>query len=121
MNKQVKREWIKALRSGEYVQTTGLLVRVEKEGDSFCCLGVLCELAVQAGVVPRWKEHKDRRSLFIQIPGEAETTTAALPTAVIRWAGLDAYNPSIGPRDAWSRNDGGETFKEIADAIKAYL
>jgi hypothetical protein len=46
MNKRLKAKWIKALRSGEYNQTTCRLVTTEVDGSrSFCCLGVLRELA----------------------------------------------------------------------------
>lgn len=41
MNKQLRDKWIKALRSGKYKQTTGVL----KSGDHYCCLGVLCKVA----------------------------------------------------------------------------
>ena len=47
MKKDMKKKWIKALRSGQYDQTTGSLV--DPEGKSFCCLGVLCN--IQPGVV----------------------------------------------------------------------
>lgn len=36
------RKWIDALRSGEYTQTFGQLT---KDYESFCCLGVACEVA----------------------------------------------------------------------------
>lgn len=36
----VKREWLKALRSGKYKQTTGELF----DGKGFCCLGLLCKV-----------------------------------------------------------------------------
>ena len=42
MNKQVKRLWLDALKSRKYPQGKGRL----KRGDSFCCLGVLCELSI---------------------------------------------------------------------------
>jgi hypothetical protein len=38
VKKQLRDEWVKALRSGEYEQGTGTLKYEEK----FCCLGVLC-------------------------------------------------------------------------------
>lgn len=41
MNERVKTKWLKALRSGEYKQTTGSL---REKGNAFCCLGVLCDL-----------------------------------------------------------------------------
>jgi len=40
VNKTLLREWVSVLRSGEYTQGTGAL----RKGDSFCCLGVLCDL-----------------------------------------------------------------------------
>ena len=45
MNKRIKNRWIKALRSGEYVQGTDALVTATDAGyDKFCCLGVLCDV-----------------------------------------------------------------------------
>lgn len=41
MKKTLKLKWIAALRSGAYKQGKGRLRR----GDSYCCLGVLCEVA----------------------------------------------------------------------------
>ncbi len=40
MNKDVVRKWIKALRSGDYTQVR----YVHRAGDSFCVIGVLCDL-----------------------------------------------------------------------------
>lgn len=46
-DKQVKADWLKALRSGDYVQTTGQLCRKScGMGASFCCLGVLHNVVV---------------------------------------------------------------------------
>lgn len=39
INQSQFKKWIKALRSGEYKQTTGRL----QSGDSYCCLGILVE------------------------------------------------------------------------------
>jgi len=44
---EIKAQWVAALRSGEYVKGRNHL---QKDG-KFCCLGVLCELAVKAGIV----------------------------------------------------------------------
>lgn len=41
MKVKYKKRWLKALRSGEYSQTTGSLT--DDEG-AFCCLGVLCDI-----------------------------------------------------------------------------
>jgi hypothetical protein len=38
------RRWIKALESGNYKQTWGILRRVSGNNKSYCCLGVACQL-----------------------------------------------------------------------------
>lgn len=40
MDQAIKKKWVKALRSGEYRQGSGVL----KDGRKFCCLGVLCDI-----------------------------------------------------------------------------
>jgi hypothetical protein len=43
--KQSVRKWLKALRSGEFKQGKGYLASVDHRGsESYCCLGVACEL-----------------------------------------------------------------------------
>ncbi len=41
MNPEVKAEWLKALRSGEYKQCRGSLA---KHNQGYCCLGVLADV-----------------------------------------------------------------------------
>jgi len=41
MNKKLKTKWVKALRSGKYEQGSFAL---KAEDNSFCCLGVLCDV-----------------------------------------------------------------------------
>ncbi len=41
MNKAIKKKWLRALRSGEYVQGRNQLVTEGVNYDKFCCLGVL--------------------------------------------------------------------------------
>ncbi len=43
MDPELKKKWVAALRSGEYKQGRNRLHR--KVDNSFCCLGVLCEVA----------------------------------------------------------------------------
>ena len=50
MTKRLKARWIAALRSGKYTQGQGHLRQKDdslgsKTGLSYCCLGVLCEVA----------------------------------------------------------------------------
>lgn len=44
MTPELKAKWIATLRNGECRQTTGTLRFDEKGEESFCCLGVLCEV-----------------------------------------------------------------------------
>lgn len=48
MKKEIADKWVSALRSGKYRQSKNVLKRRNKIGDdSYCCLGVLCEVTGQ--------------------------------------------------------------------------
>ena len=84
MREDVKAQWVAALRSGEFEQGRGSLHEQRVDGSSaFCCLGVLCELAVEAGVVERG-EVPTFPSSVIDYDGD----TGILPLKVMRWAGM---------------------------------
>lgn len=109
MSQEIKKQWVAALRSGEYKQGTGKLNL--RAGSAFCCLGVLCDIYVKQTEVPWYK-------LNLSIRGEV------LPLEVMKWADLKAANPI--PGDGYNlalahRNDTGETFEQIADLIEAEL
>lgn len=118
MNKDVKALWLAALRSGEYKQGSGFLKIVGKNGaqDRFCCLGVLCELAVEAGVTNRLREGYETT---YGVPGD--TDTAVLPAHVRKWAGMDSKAGSYnsGNNSLTGDNDDGMSFGAIADVIEA--
>lgn len=134
MNEDIKAEWVAALRSGQYSQTCSYLSVVgQKEADyipsGYCCLGVLCELAVQHGVIPPPHTQTDDNLATVRVYGEYDDkATALLPMAVVRWAGLADIDPPIlyAPRDGSPRvrqaaalnDDLGMSFTEIADAIE---
>ena len=123
MNKEVKQQWVAALRSGEYKQGKNALRRqYEGEDAEFCCLGVLCDLAVKAGVV---KAH--------QVDGAhtgygENKNTALLPVEVQEWSGVNEageFKTGDEPfmRDALTAyNDFlGKTFNQIADVIEEHF
>lgn len=68
MDQALVREWVKALRSGEYRQRHGQLRR----GDAYCCLGVAADVAIKTGKTPlRWEGdglNDDRSFLSIRDP-----------------------------------------------------
>lgn len=120
MNPKVKAKWVKALRSGEYVQGKGGLCIPGKKHDTFCCLGVLTDLAVRAKVT-QWAPDVPSGAL----PGQSYYNAADLPDAVAAWAGLDRTVPIINPHlnlNAIDANDDrAYSFEEIADLIEANL
>jgi hypothetical protein len=107
MDPGIRARWVAALRSGEYPQAHQQL----RDGDGRCCLGVLCELAVEDGVIaPPY------------MGGGAWVYDGAdtdLPETVWRWAGLDSGNPEAGEFTLIELNDDEHwDFAEIADAIE---
>lgn len=124
MNSKVKAQWLAALRSGEYEQGGGAL----RQGNSFCCLGVLCDLAAKQGV-GNWIPSPDVHGFLT--PGDGRAS-GALPPAVVQWAGLRsnvAHIPggvryAIGTRESSTLvllNDNGYTFAQIADIIEEHF
>ncbi len=117
MNKAIKKKWIAALRSGDYVQGKKRL-RTNKDGKtSFCCLGVLCNLHAQAHPEIAAKQTSPAKYLH---------SDQVLPQAVQDWARLTSPVGEflkIGEfyRSLAYHNDDGRTFAEIADAIEAQL
>jgi hypothetical protein len=115
MNLQVRAMWAAALRSGDYPQGTGNL----RAYGRFCPLGVLCELAVQAGVIP---PPTKGQNIWAYGADHGESRTSYLPDAVTRWAGLGDDDPAVlAPGGRFlplsHLNDAGMTFAEIADLI----
>lgn len=92
MNGDIADRWADALESGAYAQTSAQLVHDTPEGTSYCCLGVLCELAAKEGIVVRIYPR-----ISVQVPGYVSTkirpdygyaSTSDLPDAVVKWAGM---------------------------------
>ncbi len=114
MNQTVKEKWVSALRSGEYKQGKDFL-RVD---DKFCCLGVLCELAVENNVIDPAVE--DLGDVFTY-----DGSASFLPDSVVKWSGLTSPNPWVdydntdGPIS--EPNDSGLSFEYIADLIENQL
>lgn len=116
MNADVKEKWLAALRSGEFKQGKERL----KNGDTYCCLGVLTELyrREHGGV---WTDEDD----FATSTSGRGQSKALPPLSVQWWAELDDTNPIVltptGPEPVASLNDQGSTFSEIADLIEESL
>ena len=133
VNIPVIERWVEALESGRYQQTTGTLHRLKDapaephyyraaKSAGMCCLGVLCDLAVQDRVIPPPVEIVDDLMAYA---GRDDL----LPLEVQRWAGLTSESPSLtylalddetehGALAAELNDEMGFTFAQIAEAIR---
>lgn len=112
------KKWIKALRSGKYVQGAGRLTLVSGQAgvpDQFCCLGVLCDITKLGtfNFQGTWYTLTDE----VDNPNEA----GYIPTPILKLIGLE-LNDTL---ELASRNDAvyGEryTFEEIAEVLECIL
>jgi len=121
MNPLIKAKWVSALRSGEFKQGTMQLRTLD---DKYCCLGVLCALAVREGVIDP------------PLPGVQGQFTDAyyfdgnknyVPLSVRQWAGLE---DSVGGYHVEGveteqvlavNNDASMPFPQIADIIEKHF
>lgn len=126
MKKQIKKLWVKALRSGEYAQTRNKMCSVR--GNSFCCLGVLQELYIQdqykkGNTHIGWENDKEKSFDGLLFNGEESTI---LDNKVVKWAGLKRKDPLIKYNSkkqtlVYLNDDKKLNFKQIADIIEEQL
>ena len=99
--------WVKALRSGKYKQGYKQLKTVSTKGDRHCCLGVLCELAVQKKVISSYDPDDD-------FP----------PIQVCCWSDMSSFDGVLMPcgdpdESLAAYNDSGKySFRKIATIIE---
>jgi len=111
---EIKDKWIAALESGQYKQATEAL---NINNEKFCCLGVLCELAHQEGVVSKNPPLHDCTAYRY---GDRDES-GYLPYEVIAWSGLDSHNPTVDGENLTRLNDKGVPFDQLAILIKEHL
>lgn len=129
MKAEVKEKWVAALRSGEYQQAHGMLRNVDE--NSFCCLGVLCDLAIKDGLKLRVEDltyEGDPDAIITYYDGISDI----LPDKVAKWANLsdspevrvsDETDAELGTYNAClaELNDNGWTFAQLAGLIEESL
>lgn len=131
MNPEVKARWVEALRSGRYPRAKGALCVLDPDDLDrrtvlgYCCLGVLTELAVDAGVLD---VSPDTSGGGNRAYG-ARRESAYLPDEVVRWAELSSRNPIVRSgegvfnhsRSLAALNDQDVPFGVIADLVEEQL
>lgn len=132
MNELEKRQatLVAALRSGEYTQTQSRL-RVD---DSFCCLGVACDIYAKETGLGEWKQTGSSWSFSVNgrygidalLPSEVadyfgfEDTRGLFTSSINAKDSLGNDVRSDGARDSLARlNDFGASFIQIADIIES--
>lgn len=106
MKKEVADLWVNALRSGKYKQVQGSLCKY----NSFCCLGVLCEIALENNVPIKITTEDDNKVY--------DGHSIYLPKIVQDWAGLKNHMGRVNGSCLADMNDYGYTFEYIAQTIE---
>lgn len=119
MNPEVKQKWVAALRSGEYNQGQGCL---RNDDDSYCCLGVLCDLYAKEQNNHYWRIDECDHMMY-NFDGRLQFPP---PSVWKDWAELEIDDPFVPYEDSKllqlsSLNDDGLTFEQIADLIEENL
>lgn len=99
MNPKVKRAWVQALRSGQYLQQEEwvhyLASRPLKKKTApwrFSVLGVLCDLYFQQHSKRDWEDFESPTHQLLRKVAPKSRETICLPNYVVKWAGLQ-HNP----------------------------
>lgn len=121
LNPEVKAKWLAALRSDEYPQGRGALHRqYPDDTETFCCLGVLCEIGVKDEVFERLSVSRDNRLHKLaqySFAGSLRISSIMPESDIREWAGLDVRACD----DLAEANDEGRSFHDIANFIETNL
>lgn len=116
MNKEIKKVWIDALRSGKYKQGPDNMYCEGKH----CCLGVLAEIyaTTELGMSPKDARANMPALCDGYLAGWNEEGMGEFPAKPISsWAGIKRNTEEA----LAGMNDEGITFKQIADYIEKKL
>lgn len=106
MEPEIKKAWIKALRSGKYLQGRNALRKptIDKNKDQFCCLGVLCDIIDSS----KWEKPKDYCHF------EWNECSAFLHSSISKEQNIS----NLIEEKLIKMNDDGHSFDEIASYIE---
>lgn len=112
--KHLRLKWLEALESGKYKQAEGRLRRPREDGKSYgyCCLGVLCNIAVQDGV-GTWEKAGSESPTYFTLDGEDDGV--GLVYSMQQVVGIEN---ALQSRLISMNDDEGKSFKEIAKHLR---
>lgn len=113
MKTELKNKWVAALRSGNYIQGRNVLVSSGREGDYFCCLGVLCEVM----------QYPREGNQYTRLPPESLPEHEEIMNVVLNdWALDEVGLTNDAQTDLTILNDNEEwNFEQIAEWIEENL
>lgn len=119
LTKEQKAQWVKALRSGEYVQGKDYLKRVDTDGiTKHCCLGVLCDVLGMPNRVTPTGITVFLRNRESTIPEHILGTLTGTSVGSFKSLNMpELYGLSC----LTEVNDKGYSFNSIADHIEQHL
>jgi hypothetical protein len=123
MNPEIKKKWVKALRSGKYEQGRGNL---KNSDGQFCCLGVLCDLYQQEHKDVEWKDKWGRITMldhWSNLPWPVMVWSDMLTLPLFGKDQVSGFNKDRVSLIDLNDGRGGSphSFKEIADVIERHL
>ena len=132
MNERIGSKWIQELESGRYRKGSGHLhVRGGTASeDAFCCLGVLCQMAVAEGVAMPMVEtqgpHAMHDGQVVLMRYGEEGSGGQLPREVQEWAEMvtplgQINRDTMSWTDLAAINDQVDSFSPIVTAIRKHL
>lgn len=114
INKENMRLWVAGMRSGRWPQTHGYLKVPAGDGTpgGLCCLGVGCEVAIEAGIMLTFKPYTRHDGspvpgaggIYVDPSGGESRFT--LPWSVQRWLGLSGLDRGSDPVVSVEKQDG---------------
>ena len=104
MRKDIADMWVKALRSGEYKQTTETL----QDDGGYCCLGVLCRVGEKGDVTTDSEDD--------MLGGD----TLEDQPDILEWSGMNSSEGKFGASDTLAvlNDEGSYDFDQLADVIE---
>ena len=124
MDPVIGARWVANLRDGTRTQGQGHL---RDANGHQCCLDVLCEDAVNEGVISAPTQNGERYTYeYNSEEGFSDYESSFLPVVVADWAGLDSADPEV----VWEEDTHAlsalndtyfMTFAEIADLVEDQL
>lgn len=113
--KEILQKWVKALKSGKYVQGVN---KLRSNKDEFCCLGVLCDVYAKECNGGRWEDQTYYGLKTFVITDNSESDAYSLPNGLSKALGIDSKFES---RLIDMNDEEGADFIQIAEFIESEL